>query len=247
MKLKETFGKIPQHYDKSRIGYPKKLFRDIIRYAKLAKKDPILEIGIGTGLATIPFARLGNPITANDISYTLIRLAKKKLKKYRNISYVIGQFEKARLPSNRYGLMYSAQTFHWIDPGARFSKTSRLLKKGGTLALFWNAHWYDRGVGKMALKIHNKYSRAKGGKADEIIQQLFRDRRFTNGVSRQYRFTVKITRQQYIDMQTSYSWYIALSKKRKEVALAELTDKLRSYPNPMRIPMRTKFVMARKK
>ena len=107
MKLKETFSTIAHQYDQSRVDYPPTVFRDIIKYVKLTKKDPILEIGIGTGKATYPFARLKNPILANDISPALVKVAKLKLKKYPNVKYIIGQFENINLPKNNFKLIFS--------------------------------------------------------------------------------------------------------------------------------------------
>ena len=247
MKLKETFSTIAHQYDQSRVDYPPTVFRDIIKYVKLTKKDPILEIGIGTGKATYPFARLKNPILANDISPALVKVAKLKLKKYPNVKYIIGQFENINLPKNNFKLIFSAQTFHWITSSFRFTKPARLLKENGVLALFWNAHYYNKGVGKMAIILHNKYSRAKGGKADVIISKLLKHKLFTDGFSKEYPFITRQTKQQYINLQTSYSWYLALSKKRKIKTLAELKQKLKKYPATMKVPMRTKLVLARKK
>lgn len=247
MKLKETFSKIPQHYDKSRIGYPPEVFRDIIAYARLRKTDPILEIGAGTGIATAPFARMGNPLVVNDLSRSLLGVAKNKLKKYRKIKYSIGQYENVRLPKNYFGLIYSAQAFHWIKPGARFSLTLQLLKKGGVVALFWNFSDYSKGVAKMAMRLHKKYFRGKDGKANVIIKQLKRNERFTDAIVKEYHRHLHMTKQEYIDMQTSFSWYLALSDARKRLALAELKQGLQKFPNRLPIPIKTRLILARKK
>jgi ubiquinone/menaquinone biosynthesis C-methylase UbiE len=247
VKLKETFSTIPKQYDKARLGYPDPLFRDIIRYSKLTKNDPVLEIGIGTGKATLPFVRYSNHLIANDISRELVSIAKEKLKRYQRMKYIIGQFENIKLPKNHFKLIYSAQSFHWIKPGIQFTKTRALLKPGGVLALFWNFNYYNKGIGKWAMKLHKKYSSAKGGKAIEIIQRLKRHHNFTDATTKEYRRTIRMGRADYISMQTSFSWYLALSKKRKKQALAELHQKLNQYPKTIRIPIKTILIMARKK
>ncbi len=247
MKLKETFRTIPQHYDRSRIGYPLAVFSDVISYAWLQKTDPILEVGAGTGIATVPFARTGNPLIVNDLSRSLLSVAKKKLKHYHNVQYAVGQYEDARLPKNYFALITSAQAFHWIKPSIRFTRTLQLLKKGGVVALFWNFSYYNKGVGRMAMRLHKKYARSQDGKANIIIDQLKRNRHFTGAVLKIYRRNLHMTKQEYINMQTSFSWYLALSETRKRQALAELKDGLKRFPDRMPMPIKTKLILARKK
>ncbi|MFZ6036086.1 MAG: class I SAM-dependent methyltransferase [Patescibacteria group bacterium] len=247
MKLKETFSTIPEQYDKARLDYPPQMFRDLLKYSQLKKTSPILEIGIGTGKASKPLVRRGNSFVANDLSKELVGIAKRNLKRYKKARYVIGPFENVRLPKNHFGLIYSAQTFHWIKPSIQFSKTHSLLKPGGTLALMWNFNYYDRGIGKWALQLHKKYSSAKGGKANEIIERLRRHPNFSHATLKEYHRVIPMTKDDYISMQTSFSWYLTLSAIRKQQALNEIIQQLKRYPRKLRIPIRTKLVMAKKK
>jgi len=247
MKLKETFSTIPKLYDKARLDYPAPLFRDILRYAKLKKNDPILEIGTGTGKATIPFAKTGHPLIANDLSRSLLKIAKRNLKWYKNVRYIVSTFENAQLPGNRFGLIFCAQAFHWVKPSVRFTKTLRLLRPGGTLALFWNYNYYDRGIGKMALAIHKKYSHAKGDRANVIIDDLKSNKHFTGTKLKIYRRAVRMSHQEYVTMQTSYSWYLSLSAVRKKQARADLFTMVKRLPDPLSLPIKTKLMMANKK
>ncbi|XOU94917.1 MAG: class I SAM-dependent methyltransferase [Candidatus Kerfeldbacteria bacterium] len=246
MKLKETFSTIPLQYDKVRPDYPPTLFQDILNYSQLSKSDPILEIGIGTGKATLPFAKHGNPIIANDISRELIGVAKNKLKNYKKIKYVVGQFEKIILQKNKFGLIYSAQTFHWIKPNIQFTKTHSLLRQDGVLALFWNLNYYDQGIGKWALKLNKKYSSAKKGKTRSIIQQFKRHRLFKDAIIKEYRREIGMSKINYIKMQTSHSWYLVLSDKRKQLAMIDLQKALIHYPKIIKMPIKTILVMAKK-
>lgn len=247
MKLKETFSTIPEQYDRARLDYPAPLFRDVLKYAALKNGDPILEIGAGTGKATEPFAKTGHPLIANDLSGSLLRLAKKNLRKYTNIRYIARPFKDIKLPANRFALIFSAQAFHWIEPGIRFSKTLRLLRPGSTLALFWNYNYYDRGIGKLAMALHKKYSRDKGGRANVIIDDLKKNRRFTAAKLVVYRRRVRMTHRDYVTMQTSYSWYLHLSDTMRKQALTDLWAMVKKFPNPLSLPIRTKLMMARKK
>ena len=47
-------------------------------------------------------------------------------------------FEDWQPPPHSYGLVYAAQSWHWVSPEARYVKADLVLRPGGTLALFWN-------------------------------------------------------------------------------------------------------------
>ncbi len=247
MKLKETFSTIPEQYDKARLDYPAQMFRDILSYSKLKKNDAILEIGTGTGKATEPFAKTKHPLIANDLSKALLSIAKRHLKKYKNVRYIAQPFEDIKLADNRFGLIFCAQALHWVMPSVRFTKTRRLLRPGGTLAVFWNFNYYNKWIGKMAMALHKKYSRSKGGKANAIIDDLKADRHFTDVKIKTYFRNIRMTHQEYVTMQTSYSWYLNLSSNRKKMALEDLWRGTEKFPNPITIPIKTKLIMARKK
>ena len=64
MDLRKTFNTDEYNYDKSRPAYPKNLFNDIFEYINLSENSNVLEIGIGTGQATLPFLNKGCNVTA---------------------------------------------------------------------------------------------------------------------------------------------------------------------------------------
>ena len=50
-----TFNEDVKNYDKWRPTYCKELFNDIIQYSELNQNKKAIEVGIGTGQATVPF------------------------------------------------------------------------------------------------------------------------------------------------------------------------------------------------
>lgn len=73
MDLRKTFNSDEYNYDKSRPDYPKELFYDIFDYVKLSENSNVLEIGIGTGQATLPFLNKGCNVTAVELGDKLAR------------------------------------------------------------------------------------------------------------------------------------------------------------------------------
>ena len=57
MDLRLTFNEAPEEYDRLRPEYPDKLSVDVLQYSALDKTKEALEIGIGTGQATLPFLK----------------------------------------------------------------------------------------------------------------------------------------------------------------------------------------------
>src|SRR5919112_1646158 len=58
-RLRRTFDEAASLYDEVRPGYPEDLFDDIVSLSGIRPAGRILEIGCGTGQATVPFARRG--------------------------------------------------------------------------------------------------------------------------------------------------------------------------------------------
>ena len=54
-----TFDDIAGLYDRHRPRYPERLFDDLLSLSGITPSERILEIGSGTGQATLPLARRG--------------------------------------------------------------------------------------------------------------------------------------------------------------------------------------------
>ncbi len=58
-RLGTTFDQAAAFYQRARPDYPGELFDDLIKVARLAAGDRLLEVGCATGNATLPLARRG--------------------------------------------------------------------------------------------------------------------------------------------------------------------------------------------
>jgi len=130
------FDEIVVNYDKVRGGYPNKLFDDVIQYSGLEKGMKALEIGAGTGKATAPFLDKGYVVTAVEMGTNMAGFLSDKFKDYTHFNVITSTFEDALLEEDSYDLIYSATAFHWVDAEIGCPKVFRLLRNGGTFALF---------------------------------------------------------------------------------------------------------------
>lgn len=127
-----VFGEIAEEYDRVRPGYPAELISDVVAYAPA---DPsALDIGAGTGKATLAFAGHGVRITALEPDPAMALILRQRAA---GVHIAIASLEDFE-PEEQYDLVYSAQAFHWTAPATRWTKTAAVLRPGGALALFWN-------------------------------------------------------------------------------------------------------------
>ena len=148
------FDEVVETYDKVRPTYPDEIFADIFEYAGNGKKT--LEIGAGTGKATAPFLDAGYDVTAVELGANMSEFLQERFKGNEKFRVITATFEEAPLTDNTYNLIYAASAFHWVDAEIGCPKVFRLIKSGGTIALFrYNA---IPGIGAMYEEIQAVYT-----------------------------------------------------------------------------------------
>jgi ubiquinone/menaquinone biosynthesis C-methylase UbiE len=130
------FDDIVVEYDKMRPEYPREIFEDVIKNSNVLMGKTAVEIGAGTGKATRHFLELGYDVTAVEIGSNMADFLLKRFNAYKGFNVVISSFEDAVLQENSFDLIYAATAFHWVDAEIGCPKAFRLLKNGGTFALF---------------------------------------------------------------------------------------------------------------
>jgi len=133
------------NYEEYKPDYPKELIKTIINKGNLTAGSKLLEIGSGTGRATVQFTDLGFEIVCIEPSIDMIDRAKTKLKDT-NIEFFGFPFEEYAEPSEYFDTVISAQAWHWVSQPIGFEKCANALKKGGYFAPFWNINIFLRDV-----------------------------------------------------------------------------------------------------
>lgn len=165
MERRMTFDLDPARYDRHRPGYAAEIYRDIFRYSGLKPGMKALEIGIGTGLATPPILETGCDVVAVEAGHNLAAYVREKFAGFPNFRVICADFEQYE-PEERFDLVYSATAFHWIPEDTGYPKVLRLLKPGGTAALFWNRPFAGRPGDALHTEIRRIYRKYRPAEAE---------------------------------------------------------------------------------
>lgn len=157
--LRTIFDEDAELYDRARPRYPEPLFDALMRLAGLEPGDRALEIGPGTGVATVPLARRGLRLTGVEPGENMARVARRNLRDLPSATVEIGAFESWPLPPEPFDLVVAATCWHWLDPDVRFAKAAQALRPGGALAIIDTVHVSDEQGDEQFVRIQAHYDR----------------------------------------------------------------------------------------
>jgi SAM-dependent methyltransferase len=140
------FDEIATRYERSRPGYPARVMEFVAATAGLGPGAAVLEAGCGTGQLTEGLARPGIQLTAIDVGPAMVAAARQRLAGA-EVQFRVTTFEELEAADASFDLVVSGAAFHWIDPEVAFSKSARLLRPGGWLALLGTEESYDDPLG----------------------------------------------------------------------------------------------------
>jgi SAM-dependent methyltransferase len=97
-----------------------------------------LDVGCGTGKAARLLAARGVAVLGVELDAKMAEIARGH-----GVPVEIASFESWDDRGRRFDLLVSGQAWHWIDPAIGVGKAARVLRPGGTIALFWNVSRLD--------------------------------------------------------------------------------------------------------
>jgi SAM-dependent methyltransferase len=237
-RLRATFDGAALLYDQVRPGYPEELFDDDVSISGIPSGGRVLEIGCGTGQATVPLARRGYGVLCVELGENLAAVARRNLASYPRVEVRTGDFEEYPLQERAFDLAVSATAFHWLDPAVAYPKVVRALRPGGSIALFWNEHVHSDASGGFFEAAQKVYER----EAPEIVKpddhkglprpEVLPDRTaeieasglFAGVVRRDYRWDEPYDAEGYLRVLSTYSGHISLDPDTRERLFCGISD-----------------------
>ncbi|MEF2965864.1 class I SAM-dependent methyltransferase [Paenibacillus sp. M1] len=255
MDLRLTFNEDVINYDKMRPTYVEELFHDVIQFSNLDNSKKALEIGIGTGQATVPFLNTGCKVTAIELGEDLAEFSNRKFSKYANFNVINNDFESVVLDNQNFDLIYSATAFHWIPEEIGYTKAYQLLRNGGVLALFWNRPIpaEENGLHFAMQKIYDKYR--PSFKSLPVAYNEEHCLKIVNTIKRYgfidvnyklYHQTRTFDAQNYISLLNTYSDHRALPEDKRILFEEEMIETINDYGGQIHLNDTIDLYLARK-
>jgi SAM-dependent methyltransferase len=237
LQLRQTFDHDAQLYDEARPGYPEALFNDIVSFSALPTQGHVLEIGCGTGKATVPMARRGYHLLGIELGANLAAVARRNLEPYPQAQVYVGTFEDWPGEQESFDLAISATAFHWIDPAISYQKTAQMLKPSGSIALFWHVHVQSEASRGFFEEVQQIYLREVPEQTEKYGPLLWPDEiaepvkaeieqtgLFRDVTVHRYRWDVIYDAASYLRLLSTYSNHIALDDQRRNRLFHDIAD-----------------------
>lgn len=228
--LRTTFDSAAERYDRARPAYNAAVFDELRLRGGLGPGSRVLEIGCGTGQATLPLAEMGCQVTAIELGENLAAIAREKLRSFPACSVVTGAFEEQELEPAAFDLVLAATSWHWLDPGTRTLLAAKALRPGGWLATIATEH-VAGGTADFFVRAQDCYERwdpaTPGGirlspasaislAADEVDASPH----FEPAIHARFEQDLEYDSDAYIDVLLTYSGHIALPAAAREGLLS---------------------------
>lgn len=258
-RLRSTFDGVASLYDEVRPGYPERLFDDLASLSGTGPGARALEIGCGTGQATLPLARRGYRLLCVELGANLAAIARTKLADYPNARVLACSFEEWPPEEGAFDLVVSATAFHWVDHRVRYHKSARVLRPGGSLALVWHRtdpESSSEGFPKALEDAHRREAPelaperqpSRLNREPDKVGEIERSGFFERPEERAYRFGVAHDAESYLRLLGTYSAHRSLdeeTRRRLFLAVGRLIDE--EYGGRVIEGYRSELYVARKR
>ncbi len=231
--LRSVFNEDAAAYDAIRPDYSPQLIEDVISFSQIPASGRILEVGCGTGQATLPFAKRGYAMLCVDIGEEMLKIARQKFTAFPQVAFWCGAFEDWPLEADAFDLFISATAFHWVRREVGYPKAAAALKPGGTLAIFNNEHPRQGRFFEEVQAVYERYfpnwrDPRNGPDTSEKVRELAgyidSTQRFTPVIVQTYLWQQSYTTAEYLALLNTYSDNRAMETDRREGLFAGIAD-----------------------
>jgi SAM-dependent methyltransferase len=232
--LRTTFDDVAELYDEVRPGYPQQLVEDVLGLSRVPSGGRILEIGCGSGQATLPFARRGYAMLCLELGKNLAALAAAHCRPYPNVEIQNTSFEVWPVVSRGFDLVMSAGAFDWIPPEVSYRKAAEALNDAGFLALFSNhSRGADTPFFRAVGELHREIAPGLVGAAQtrsldvldrEAVAAIDASGLFGRVMVRHYAWWATYSAESYVKLLNTYSAVRALPEGTRHHLLAGIRE-----------------------
>jgi SAM-dependent methyltransferase len=243
MDLRTTFDRDPELYDRARPSYPPEVFDDLTELAHLPSAARILEIGCGTGQATVPLAERGHRIVCVELGPRLAAAARANLAAFPDVDVVNADFETWEPLRAGFDAVVAFTSFHWLAPETRYARAAALLRGGGTLVVVATQHVLPQDGDPFFAEVQADYdavlpddpgTKAGGPPPPDAVAGLGVGLEtsgfFQHAGERRRLWDVVYDADAYVDVLRTYSGHRALPDETREELLARIRRRIEARP-----------------
>lgn len=208
-------------YDRARPRYPEAVFDKLAMLAELDPGARLLEIGCGTGQATVPLARRHFAVTCVELGERLAEVARKRLTAFPDVRVVTADFETWQPAEAAFDVVVAFTALHWIAPTARYAKPALLLRNGGHLAVVTTAHVLPANGDPFFAAVQDDYIELTPDADEEpppppdavpdLSEEIAASGYFRNVGAQRWVWDISYSAEEYITLLSTYSGHRALS------------------------------------
>jgi SAM-dependent methyltransferase len=251
-----VFGEVPDLYDRARPGYPQALVGDVLAFVGMASPRT-LEIGAGTGKATVAFAVRGLEILALEPAPEMAAIAARNCAAFPGVTVEVGTFEDWQGSGTSFDLVFAAQAWQWLRPGVRCQKAREELRAGGTLALFWNIPlWEDTGLRAELDAVYERHAPELVGlgafpglRASKVMasmcEEIDTSGLFEPLTQSSYRWSVAYSVEGWLDLLNTHSDHRLLPEARRLALLDRVAEVLNGRGGAFEMAYETQLYLTR--
>jgi SAM-dependent methyltransferase len=214
-----SFGGHAAAYDAHRPRYPDAMIDELLAGGARS----ILDVGAGTGIASLQFAERGADVLALEPDPRMAALARLK-----GMPVESDYFEQWAPSGRTFDLVVFAASFHWVDPAVALPKVRDLLHPGGHLALMWNRLTPTDPTSEDLAAIYADYWDVGNPRPDADLEELVAtvaDAGFEAAIHT-YPHSYQYSRDQWLDFAFTHSNYLVLTPDEASELRARLYERI---------------------
>jgi protein-L-isoaspartate O-methyltransferase len=248
--LRATFEQVPELYERARPTYPAIVFDDLVALADFPDGARLVEIGCGTGQATLPLAQRGYAITCVELGEQLAAMARRNLAGFPSVSVITGDFETWQPQRAGFDGIVAFSSFHWIAPDERYRKSGELLHERGKLVVLSTVHVLPRDGDPFFVEVQEDYdavvpdaNAANGGPplpdaiaavSDEVLwSEIEASGLFRKIGATHYLWDVIYSADEYVSVLNTYSGHRALDADARVRLDQRIHRRISARPEPI--------------
>jgi SAM-dependent methyltransferase len=252
-----VFGQVAERYDRVRPSYPNALVDEVIA---LAGSGRALEVGAGTGKATLMFAQRGVAVDAVEPSAEMASIARRRCADFPDVTFTECDFEDWDGDRHAFALVFSAQAWHWVSPEVKYVRAREALSDGGLLAAFWTRPDWEHCAIRGELAAAYERTAPDFGPdpgpmhpGSEIAPDRWEDWDAEIGAAvgladprtRFYEWNADYSAQRYAELIGTTHDHILLADAARDALMQAVSDLIERHGGTLSLPLVTKLCLAR--